>query len=138
MKIMTPNELAEIVNRFITQIKKEYDIIGITLCGSYARGQWKPGSDIDISFLVRTQASSVIGQFSRKFEGVTFDYGIDTSESLINLLLNEPDLNYRKMLAHSLSTDSKIIYDPFSEAARIKKLAKEMREKFQVRYEKRG
>jgi predicted nucleotidyltransferase len=121
-------------------IRKEYDIIGVTLCGSYARGHWKPGSDVDISFLVKSEASLELGQFSREFEGVVLDYGIDTPKSLASFLVNENDLNYRGMVAHSLSTGSRIIYDPLGEAESIRELARKVRDELGVVYDegKRG
>lgn len=131
---MDPDRLAGIVDRFIEQIRKEYDLIGITICGSYARGQWIPGSDIDISFLLNPEASLEVGQFSRNFEGIVFDYGIDTPGSLRRLLVSECDLNYRRMVAHSLSTDSQIIYDPCGEAGGIRELARNVRDELGVIY----
>ena len=45
------NEIIDSVNRFIEEIKKQYDVTAIILFGSYAKGTENEDSDIDIAII---------------------------------------------------------------------------------------
>ena len=45
------NEIIDSVNRFIEEIKKQYDVTAIILFGSYAKGTENEDSDIDIAVI---------------------------------------------------------------------------------------
>ena len=42
-------EIADIVNKYITIVKENYDVVAIILFGSYAKGTEHEDSDIDIA-----------------------------------------------------------------------------------------
>ena len=68
------NEIIDSVNRFIEEIKKQYDVTAIILFGSYAKGTENEDSDIDIA-IISSDFSDII-EDGAKLIGLTWK--IDT------------------------------------------------------------
>ena len=68
------NDIIDSVNRFIEEIKKQYDVTAIILFGSYAKGTENEDSDIDIA-IISSDFSDII-EDGAKLIGLTWK--IDT------------------------------------------------------------
>ena len=69
-------EIAEIVDKYITVVKANYNVVAIILFGSYAKGTQHEDSDIDIAV-------------------ITDDIKTDTFDEEVNLMILRKGIDYR-------------------------------------------
>lgn len=71
-------QMTECLESYVDQIKKIYGehVRNIILYGSYARGDFKPDSDIDIMILLDISELD-IKKFANSLSDVTFDFNMD-------------------------------------------------------------
>ncbi len=102
-----PDNIEEVLHDYIAKLSKEINIVSAILFGSYARGNWRSDSDIDIavfsdsfSNMDRTQAIAFLSDKS-------LQYGIDIQP----LAFDEKDFrndNKNPFIAEIMTTGIKI------------------------------
>jgi len=110
--------MKNIVENFIEELKSNEHTRGILLFGSYARGDQRPTSDVDIFVLVKDTAwRDVVERDGQTFEMVyaSFDLAKDFYASHPNDAVQQ-------------WTDGKILYDPDGEMVEIKKYVDSIRD----------
>ena len=87
-------EIIDIVNRYIEIVSKNYNVVTIILFGSYAKGNQREDSDIDIAV-------------------ITDDIKTDKFDEEVNLMQLRNDIDYR-IEPHIIRTDEyKNVETPF-------------------------
>ena len=73
-----PKAMYNLIGQYIEEIKKIYGshVRQIILYGSYARGDFRPDSDIDIMILLDLSDMD-IKQYRHELSGETFDFNMD-------------------------------------------------------------
>lgn len=73
-----PNAMDNLIRQYIEEIKKIYGshVRQIILYGSYARGDFRPDSDIDIMILV-DMSDIELKSYSEKLSYMTYDFNLD-------------------------------------------------------------
>lgn len=73
-----PNAMYNLIGQYIEEIKKIYGlhVRQIILYGSYARGDFRPDSDIDIMILV-DMSDIELKSYSEKLSYMTYDFNLD-------------------------------------------------------------
>lgn len=86
--------LSEILKRYVNDIQELYGsrLKSVILYGSYARGDFKPNSDIDIMILVDL-ADEEIRKRGRLLSDLTFDYNFDHDLEIIPIVKNLEHFN---------------------------------------------
>ena len=76
VKVEINKEIAEIVDKYISVVKENYDVVAIILFGSYAKGTEHKDSDIDIAV-------------------ITDDIKTDTFDEEVKLMILRRGIDYR-------------------------------------------
>ncbi len=86
------NEINELLTKYIEEIKNIYgsNLAKIILFGSYARGDNKQGSDIDIMILVNISDDEA-KEYQRELFNETYDFNMDNDVE-INPMTHSRDL----------------------------------------------
>lgn len=73
-----PQEMHNLIELYISEIKKIYGshLEKVILYGSYARGDYRPDSDVDIMILL-DMSDLALKTYSRKLSYMTFDFNLD-------------------------------------------------------------
>ena len=90
-----PNTVHDIVYSFAAQLKR---ILGdklskVILYGSYARGDFKPNSDIDIMILVKLSDAD-IKQVENEIYDLAYDIELETGINISPIIKNEQNYIY--------------------------------------------
>lgn len=85
-----PQKLNELLNMYVSDVKKIYgqDLRTIILYGSYARGDFKPDSDIDIMILVDLSDEEIMEK-GHILSDKTFEYNFDNSLLIMPIVKNQ-------------------------------------------------
>lgn len=88
------NSLNELLQRYVKDIMRIYGraLHSVILYGSYARGDFRVGSDIDIMILVDL-SDAEIREKSRCLSDVTFDYNFDNDIAIMPIVKNTVHFN---------------------------------------------
>lgn len=86
--------MEKVLNEFVKRIKKDYGdkIEKIILFGSYARGEAKEGSDIDVLIITKDEDFRV----RKKIVGIAFDLLLETMEYISPKVISRGD--YEKLI----------------------------------------
>lgn len=73
-----PQIMQNLIERYVMEIQKIYGIHlkKIIMYGSYARGDFRPDSDMDIMILL-DMSDLELKQYSRQFSYMTYDFNLD-------------------------------------------------------------
>lgn len=86
--------LMRLLNRYVEDIRHIYgdSLRSVILYGSYARGDFRPDSDIDIMILVDL-SDNEIRQKGIALSDVTFDYNFDNDVTIMPIVKNAAHFN---------------------------------------------
>lgn len=89
-----PQSLREILKMYVKDVHKLYGnrLKTVILYGSYARGDFKKDSDIDILILVDLTEREIMDA-GRKLSDVTFDYDFDYGLTIMPIVKNIDHFN---------------------------------------------
>ncbi len=92
-----PRETESFLNEYIEKVKNIYNqsICKIILYGSYARGDFKSDSDIDIMVLVKL-TDEEIKKLRRQLSDMTFDYNLDNDLDIKPMVVGIDHFEYWK------------------------------------------
>lgn len=90
-----PEAIREIVHEYAKDMRRLFgkDFGKVVVYGSYARGDYRENSDIDLMILVGTPENR-IAVFADKVSDRTFDYLIKYSINISPVIKNEEHFNY--------------------------------------------
>lgn len=93
-RIAMPRRLDEILRKYIDEVHGLYGsrLKTVILYGSYARGDFRPDSDIDIMILVDL-GDAEIGKKGRLLSDVTFEYNFDNDIMIMPIVKNLDHFN---------------------------------------------
>ena len=103
--------MKNVVENFIEELKNDENIRGILLFGSYARGDQRPTSDVDVLVLVKAKAWRDV--FER--DGQTFEMVYASFDLAKDFYASHPNDAVQQW------TDGKIVYDPDGQMIEIQK-----------------
>lgn len=85
-----PITTKNLIDEYIKEIKKIYGshLQRIILYGSYARGDFRPDSDIDIMILLDISESE-LKEYSQQLSYMTYDFNLDNDLEIRPLVKNE-------------------------------------------------
>lgn len=91
----TPSNIEETINEFVQEINKmlKDKIEKIVLYGSYARGDYKENSDLDIMILTSLSEEEIVN-IRTKIWDLAYDIGLKNDVIISVLLKNINDFNY--------------------------------------------
>lgn len=91
-----PNEIVRIVNNFSEDVKEIFGdrLSKIILYGSYARGDFRENSDVDIMILVRIPDEEEIRKCEKKLYDMVFDIQMETEIDISPIVKNEEHFEY--------------------------------------------
>lgn len=89
-----PQSLNEILREYVEDVHGLYGsrLKTIILYGSYARGNFKPDSDIDIMILVDLTEQEIVDK-SHRLSDVTFEYNFDKDLKIMPIVKNADHFN---------------------------------------------
>ena len=89
-----PQYLSEILQRYVDDLHKLYgsQLKSVILYGSYARGDFRADSDIDIMVLVDL-ADEEIREKGHDLSNVTFEYNFDNDLTIMQIVKNSDHFN---------------------------------------------
>ena len=89
------DEIWDILQIFISSVKKKMgnDLKKIILYGSYARGDYKSNSDIDIMILTSLEEKD-IRKYEEDIADVAFDIQMSSGRDISVIVKNESQFNY--------------------------------------------
>ena len=90
-----PNAMYNLIGQYIEEIKKIYGshVRQIILYGSYARGDFRPDSDIDIMILVK-MSDEEIRLVKNDIYDLAFEFEINTGIEFSPIIKNEDQYEY--------------------------------------------
>ncbi len=110
----------KIAEEIVGELKRDSSVVGIEICGSLARGEIKPHSDIDIEV---TSESVEMHQFIEEFRGeIKVDMSITPLEVLLESVETHPFLLYSSMCV-------KIVYD-------LRGILKQIRDRLEIHFDR--
>jgi len=89
-----PKAMYNLIGQYIEEIKKIYGshVRQIILYGSYARGDFRPDSDIDIMILV-DMSDIELKSYSEKLSYMTYDFNLDNDIDIKPIAKSEEIFN---------------------------------------------
>ncbi|MDD2970634.1 MAG: nucleotidyltransferase domain-containing protein [Lachnospiraceae bacterium] len=92
-----PDQIQLVLNEYKEKIKSIFgdSLVQIILYGSYARGDFHKGSDIDIMILT-TLPDDKISSYDDKVFDMTFDFNWEHDVEIMPIIKNELHFNYWK------------------------------------------
>ncbi len=89
-----PHSLRELLKRYVDDVQTIYGtgLDTVILYGSYARGDFRPDSDIDIMILVDLTEEE-IKEKGHALSEVTFDYNFDNDLKIMPIVKNRDHFN---------------------------------------------
>lgn len=111
--------MKKVIETFIEELKKDDNVRGILLFGSYARGDQRPTSDVDVLVLVREGAWRDV--FNR--EGQAFEMVYASLDLAKDFYIKNPNDAVQQW------TDGKIVYDPDEQMDQLKNFVDGIRNK---------
>lgn len=89
-----PQSIQDILKRYVDDIKKLYgnQLKTIILYGSYARGDFRLDSDIDIMILVGLSEQEIQRE-NRRLSEITFEYDFDNDLNIMPIVKNIDHFN---------------------------------------------
>ena len=90
-----PQVMRSLLEQYVEEIKRIYGthLQKIILYGSYARGDYKQDSDIDIMILVDLSEEEIAGK-RHDLSDITFDYNFDNDIQIMPIVKNIEHFNY--------------------------------------------
>ena len=90
MKNAVPDELQKVLDRYAQEIRNIYgtNLKAIILYGSYARGDFRPDSDVDIMILVSMNDDAIADSMDRLY-GVSYDFWWEYEVDINPVVKNE-------------------------------------------------
>lgn len=94
-----PHAMQNLIEQYIMEIKKIYGthLRKIILYGSYARGDFRPDSDVDIMILLDL-SDLELKAFSQKLSYMTYDFNLDHDLDIKPIAKDEA--HFRKWIAN--------------------------------------
>jgi len=89
-----PETMMSLLQKYVCEIRNVYgnSLRAVILYGSYARGDYRPDSDVDIMILVDL-ADEKIREKSRSLSDVTYDYNDSHNLMIMPIVKNEAHFN---------------------------------------------
>lgn len=89
-----PRRLDEILKKYVAEVHRLYGngLKTVILYGSYARGDFRPDSDIDIMILVDLDDQEIQNR-GRSLSDVTFEYNFDNDIMIMPIVKNLDHFN---------------------------------------------
>lgn len=89
-----PRELDEILKRYVEDVHRIYDnkLKTVILYGSYARGDFRTDSDVDIMILVDLTDREIMDK-SHLLSNMTFEYNFDSDVRIMPIVKNSDHFN---------------------------------------------
>lgn len=117
---MTKMLQEKIAEEVVEELKRDSSVVGIEICGSLARGEIRPDSDIDFGVISESVEKH---QFIEEFrEGIKVDMSITPLKLLLEMVETHPFLLYDALL-------SEIVHDPMG-------ILKQTRDRLETYFEK--
>ena len=94
-----PQAMQSLINQYITEIKKIYGVhlSNVILYGSYARGDFRPDSDVDIMILL-DMSDLDLKAYSRQLSYMTYDFNLDNDLDIKPIAKSET--HFKKWVAN--------------------------------------
>lgn len=88
--IAVPQTMQELIEQYVVEIKKMYGthLRKVILYGSYARGDFRPDSDVDIMILLDI-SDLALKAYSQRLSYMTYDYNLDHDLDIKPIAKNE-------------------------------------------------
>lgn len=109
-----PQTIQSLIEQYVMEIKKIYGthLRKIILYGSYARGDFRPDSDIDIMILL-DMSDMDIKAYSQKLSYMTYDFNLDNDLDIKPIAKSED--HFRKWLVNypfyaNISKEGVVLY----------------------------
>ena len=85
-----PDVMSNLLERYIGEVKKLFggSLRQVILYGSYARGDYREDSDVDVMILVDL-TDMEIKEYQRKLSDLTFDFNMDNDLDIKPIVKNE-------------------------------------------------
>ena len=89
-----PGNMQNLIKQYVNEIKQIYGthLRQIILYGSYARGDFRPDSDIDIMILLDL-SDLELKAYSQKLSYMTYDFNMDNDLDIKTIAKNEEHFN---------------------------------------------
>ena len=94
-----PKTMENLIQQYIEEIKKIYGVHlrSIILYGSYARGDFRPDSDVDIMILLDI-SDLELKEYSQKLSYMTYDFNLDNDLDIKPIAKSEQ--HFRKWIVN--------------------------------------
>jgi len=110
-----PKIMQDLIKQYVEEVKKIYGshVRQIILYGSYARGDFRPDSDVDIMILV-DMSDLELKAYAQQLSYMTYDFNMDHDTDIKPIAKSEAHFNkwivnypfYSSKLAEQISNDS--------------------------------
>lgn len=118
------------LNKFLDKFKKEYNVIGALVCGSFVTGDPTEHSDIDIQ-LIAPDNSTYIERGNEIIDGFLIEYFYNPKKSILNFF--ELDYKTNRTVSYNMFLTGKILFD---NNGKIKEIKKEAKKYFNKKFKK--
>jgi len=112
--IVMPQAMRNLIEQYISEIKKIYGshLQKVILYGSYARGDFRTDSDVDIMILLDLTDSD-LKAYSRELSYMTYDFNLDNNLDIKPIAKNEE--HFRKWVVNypfyaSINNEGVVLY----------------------------
>ena len=89
-------KVEEVISR-VAELCRQYDAKKVILYGSYARGDFRPDSDIDVMILVDTDRAGV-SPLEKKICDVTYDFNDEHGTDIMPVVQSNTHFDYWKRI----------------------------------------
>lgn len=94
--------LESVIKKYVEKMKKDYNVVGAMLTGSYITGKMKPNSDIDIFFIWDRENKSMRGR--EFYNNIEFEYFVSPEWKYYDRLKSD-------LISQQIYSSGKIIFD---------------------------